>query len=210
MRRNPLRPTGASARSLSLSRIHRSALVPRPAEQLFDLVNDIEAYPSLFDWCIGARVESIGRDLVLARLEVRIAGITTAFSTRNRLSRPESIELTLADGPLERLEALIKSELPPATDGRPANQARQCLIRRSRVRTCAGLGVGWQVLDGLVQTFLSWRWAFKPLGESGCKVTLDLDLAASGSFASQIFARGFGRIADRLVADFVRASLATA
>jgi ribosome-associated toxin RatA of RatAB toxin-antitoxin module len=159
MRRNPLRPTGASARSLSLSRIHRSALVPRPAEQLFDLVNDIEAYPSLFDWCTGARVQPIERDLVLARLEVRIAGVTTAFSTRNRLSRPESIELTLADGPLERL---------------------------------------------------SGRWAFKPLGESGCKVTLDLDLAASGSFASQIFARGFGRIADRLVADFVRASLATA
>jgi hypothetical protein len=37
--------------------------------------------------------------------------------------------------------------------GRPANQARKCLIRRSRVRTRAGLGVGWQVLDGLVQTF---------------------------------------------------------
>jgi hypothetical protein len=40
-------------------------------------------------------------------------------------------------------------------DGRPANQARQCLIRRSSNRTCAGRGVGWQVQDGLVQTFLS-------------------------------------------------------
>lgn len=152
-------PDGRASPEPPLSRIHRSALVPRPAEQLFDLVNDVDAYPSLFDWCTGARVESIGSDLVLARLEVRIAGVTTAFSTRNRLSRPDSIELELADGPLESL---------------------------------AG------------------RWAFKPLGESGCKVTLDLDLAATGSFASRIFARGFGRIADRLVADFVRASLATA
>jgi len=40
-------------------------------------------------------------------------------------------------------------------DGRPANQARKCLIRRSRNRTRAGLGAGWQVLDGLVQTFLN-------------------------------------------------------
>jgi len=38
-------------------------------------------------------------------------------------------------------------------DGRPAKQSRKRLISRSRVRTCAGLGVGWQVLDGLVQTF---------------------------------------------------------
>ncbi len=52
-------------------------------------------------------------------------------------------------------EALNNSELPPAVDGRPANQARKGLIRRSRVRTCAGLGVDWQVQDGLVQTFLS-------------------------------------------------------
>ncbi len=142
-----------------MSRIYRSALVPRPAEQLFDLVNDVDAYPSRFEWCIGARAEPIGEDLVLARLEVRIAGVITAFSTRNRLVRPESIELELADGPLERL---------------------------------AG------------------RWAFKPLGDAGCKVTLDLDLAATGSFASRLFARGFGRIADRLVSDFVRAALATA
>lgn len=152
-------PDGCASPEPPLSRIHRSALVPRPAEQLFDLVNDVDAYPSHFDWCTDARARSIGEGLVLARLEVRIAGVTTAFSTRNRLLRPESIELELAEGPLERLGG---------------------------------------------------RWAFKPLGESGCKVTLDLDLAATGSFASRLFARGFGRIADRLVADFVRASLATA
>jgi hypothetical protein len=40
-------------------------------------------------------------------------------------------------------------------DGRPASQAHKCLIRRSRNRTRAGLGVGWQVLDGLVQNLLN-------------------------------------------------------
>jgi hemerythrin-like metal-binding protein len=50
-------------------------------------------------------------------------------------------------------EPLIYSEVPPAMDGRPANQARKCLIRQSSNRTCAGRGVGWQVQDGLVQTF---------------------------------------------------------
>jgi hypothetical protein len=36
---------------------------------------------------------------------------------------------------------MIYSEVPQAMDGRPANQAPTCLIRRSRVRTRAGLGV---------------------------------------------------------------------
>jgi Fis family transcriptional regulator len=38
-------------------------------------------------------------------------------------------------------------------DGRPAKPSRKRLIAYRRVRTRAGLGVGWQVLDGLVQTF---------------------------------------------------------
>ncbi len=50
-------------------------------------------------------------------------------------------------------EALNDSERPPAVDGRCANPARKGLIRPSRVRTRAGLGVGGQVQDGLVQTF---------------------------------------------------------
>jgi ribosome-associated toxin RatA of RatAB toxin-antitoxin module len=143
----------------SLSRIHRSALVPRSAEQVFDLVNDVASYPRLFDWCTGASTEEVGVDLVLAHLEIRIAGVTTRFGTRNRLMRPSSITLELAEGPLARL---------------------------------AGC------------------WQFKPIGESGCKVTLDLDLTASGTLSSRVFAHGFGRIADRLVADFVRAALAAA
>jgi hypothetical protein len=51
-------------------------------------------------------------------------------------------------------EPLIYSEVPPAMDGRPAKQSRKRLISRSRVLTRAGLDVGWQVLEGLVQTFV--------------------------------------------------------
>lgn len=140
-----------------MSRIHRSALVPRPAEQLFDLVHDVESYPRRFDWCTAAAVEALAEDLLLARLTVRIAGVGTSFATRNRFQRPAWIRLELAEGPLDHL-------------------------------------VG--------------SWQFRALGDAGCKVTLDLDLAASSSVASRIFVRGFGRIADRLVADFVRVAMA--
>lgn len=51
-------------------------------------------------------------------------------------------------------EPLIKSEVPPAMNGQPAERSRKRSMSRNRVRTCAGLDVGWQVEDGLVQTFL--------------------------------------------------------
>jgi hypothetical protein len=58
--------------------------------------------------------------------------------------------LASADADFARMpglkERLIYSEVPPAMDGRPANQARKCLIRLSSNRTSAGRGVGWQVL----------------------------------------------------------------
>ena len=36
--------------------ITRSALVEHSAARMFDLVNDVEAYPRRFAWCSGAEV----------------------------------------------------------------------------------------------------------------------------------------------------------
>ena len=41
-----------------MSHIQRSALVPFSAEQMFDLVNDVEAYPRRFEWCESATVNA--------------------------------------------------------------------------------------------------------------------------------------------------------
>ena len=82
--------------------INRSALLPYPAQQLFDLVNDVEAYPGFMDGCVGALVLLHADGVMEARLELARGGIRQSFSTRNRLSPPDSIELELIDGPFER------------------------------------------------------------------------------------------------------------
>ncbi len=84
--------------------VRRSALVPRPAAQLFALVNDVAAYPRRFAWCVAAEVQSADADEVQARLDLRIAGFDTWFSTRNRLFPPQRIEMHLASGPFRRLQ----------------------------------------------------------------------------------------------------------
>lgn len=81
--------------------INRSALLPYRAEQLFDLVNDIEAYPRYLDGCVGAQVLRREDDLIEARLDLARSGIRQSFSTRNRLVAAREITLELIDGPFD-------------------------------------------------------------------------------------------------------------
>lgn len=83
--------------------IRRSAIVRYTPAQMFDLVNDIEAYPHRFAWCSGARVLAREDGALMARLELRIGGLTQAFTTRNVLTPPQRIELQLIEGPFRQL-----------------------------------------------------------------------------------------------------------
>ncbi len=84
--------------------ITRSALVEHSAARMFDLVNDVEAYPRRFAWCSGAEVVEAGPERMLGRLELGIGGISTWFTTENRLQPPHRIDMALRDGPFRKLE----------------------------------------------------------------------------------------------------------
>lgn len=86
-----------------MTQIARSALVRRPASHMFDLVNEVEAYPQRFGWCESARILERSETDMLARLELKMGGLRTAFTTRNRLLRPQRIELQLVEGPFTNL-----------------------------------------------------------------------------------------------------------
>jgi len=87
-----------------LIQIRRNALVARPPEVMFDLVNHVEAYPSLFPWCAGSQVLERAESELTARLDLRLAGMNQSFTTRNTVSRPERIHMHLVDGPFRTLE----------------------------------------------------------------------------------------------------------
>lgn len=81
--------------------IDRSALLPFTAHQVYELVNDVEAYPQYMDGCVAANVLRHDGDLMEAQLELARGGISQRFSTRNRLVVGESIALELIEGPFE-------------------------------------------------------------------------------------------------------------
>jgi ribosome-associated toxin RatA of RatAB toxin-antitoxin module len=83
--------------------IRRSAIVRQSAQRMFELVNDVEAYPRHFSWCASAQVLTRESDAIVARLELRIAGLTQDFTTRNTLDPPRSIAMQLVEGPFRQL-----------------------------------------------------------------------------------------------------------
>lgn len=82
--------------------IERSALVNFSAQQMFDLVNDIEAYPNYMAGCEGASILERGDDWVIARLDLAKSGLHHSFTTRNTLQPPSHMTMELVDGPFKR------------------------------------------------------------------------------------------------------------
>lgn len=159
--------------------IHRQALVRFTPEQMFDLVNEVEAYPRRFPWCRGANVsEHDGRHLT-ARLDLRFAGITQHFSTRNTLDRPHSIKMQFVDGPFDWLHGVWQfTPLGGPPPSGPSGHLPPPAGEGENVRPAA---------------------ATTPLG---CKVALDLDFEVSNRLTGFAFRIGFQKLADRMVDDF--------
>jgi len=51
---------------------------------------------------------------------------------------------------------------------------------------------------------LQGEWRFIPLGEDGCKISLELDFEMTAGPMAKLFGKGFGKVADRLVDDFCK------
>lgn len=90
--------------------INRSALVPFSAQSMFQLVDDVAAYPEFLPWCKSTNIRERNEHEVVASIEMAKAGINKTFTTRNTLTDYESIEMRLVDGPFESLEGCWRFE----------------------------------------------------------------------------------------------------
>lgn len=86
-----------------MPQISRTALVPYSAEQMYQLVNDVQSYPQFLHGCVGSRVTESSPAQMTAAVDVSKAGISKTFTTRNQLTRNQSILMHLVDGPFKKL-----------------------------------------------------------------------------------------------------------
>ncbi len=83
--------------------INKSALVVHSPEQMFQVVDSINEYPEFLPWCVSS--EELLRDdnQVEARIDINHSGFKNSFSTRNKLSLFNTIEMKLLKGPFKYL-----------------------------------------------------------------------------------------------------------
>lgn len=84
--------------------IKRSALMPYTAEQMYEVVNNVDSYPEFLPWCAGTEVVDETDDSVKATIKMKMGKLNHSFTTLNRLVPGQSILLQLVDGPFKKLQ----------------------------------------------------------------------------------------------------------
>ncbi len=84
--------------------IKHSALIAQPPERVFEIINDVESYPSFLPWCTHAKVLSRSEREIVATVGVRKGPLQGEFTTRNELDPNTRIGMRLVSGPFRTLE----------------------------------------------------------------------------------------------------------
>jgi len=91
-----------------MSSIVRSAIVGYSAQEMYALVENIEAYPEFLPWCRSTRVVDRKEGVTTAVLSVGLKGINQSFTTENVNTPGESIGMRLVEGPFSSFRAAWK------------------------------------------------------------------------------------------------------
>lgn len=83
--------------------ISRSALVMYSVEQMYQLINDVVAYPQFLPDCSDSKIISHDAGQMTAALKVSKGGLNKWFTTKNELIDNKQVKLTLVDGPFKKL-----------------------------------------------------------------------------------------------------------
>ncbi len=86
-----------------MTEIHKKTVVPYTADEMYALVNDIEAYPTFLPWCTNAQVLNTNDYHLTASIALKAGKIKQAFTTENTMQPGRSIKMQLVKGPFKYL-----------------------------------------------------------------------------------------------------------
>ncbi len=99
-----------------MQEIRRSALMPYPAQFMYEIVNDVDRYPEFLPWCGGVKTHQVDSVSMEASILMQGAGLNHWFRTRNSMQPGVSISMELLDGPFSKLEGLWRF-IPISSEG---------------------------------------------------------------------------------------------
>ncbi|MCK5523902.1 MAG: type II toxin-antitoxin system RatA family toxin [Thiomargarita sp.] len=87
-----------------MTRIHKMALVPYTAQEMFALVSNITDYPKFLPWCQSVLLHSQTESEVVATIKMGSVGLKQAFTTTNVIKPHQWIKMRLLKGPFSHLQ----------------------------------------------------------------------------------------------------------
>lgn len=78
--------------------------LPFSAEQMFDLVADVDKYPEFLPWVVATRVRHDDEHTMTADMLVGFKALREKFTSRVEKDRPKKIRVHYVDGPLRDLD----------------------------------------------------------------------------------------------------------
>lgn len=79
-------------------------ILPYSAEQLFDLVHEVERYPEFLPWCLDATITDREEGAFHADLLIGFRALRETFGSRVEYRRPSRIDVVPTHGPFRRME----------------------------------------------------------------------------------------------------------
>ena len=87
--------------------VHKSVLIWYSAEEMFDLVTDVDRYPEFLPWCDRATVAPDETGM-RAEIGIAFAGLHQTFKTHNEHVPGREVSMRLIEGPFSRLDGQWK------------------------------------------------------------------------------------------------------
>ena len=98
-----------------MPKIRETRRLPYSAEQMFDLVADVDKYPEFLPWVIATRVRQDSETEMTADMLVGFKALREKFTSKVVKDRPRTINVHYVDGPLRDLDNNWK--FTPTEDG---------------------------------------------------------------------------------------------
>lgn len=93
-----------------MSSFKRLFLIPKPVDQVFKTLSDVEEYKAFIPYCIESKIIEEQNDYSIVTLNLEFFGIQTSFTTKNIVKKNESIEMDLVEGPFEEFKSSWRLE----------------------------------------------------------------------------------------------------
>jgi ribosome-associated toxin RatA of RatAB toxin-antitoxin module len=86
-----------------MKKIYKQEDINVDVQTIFDLINDVENYPSFLPWCTKTEVTKESENINIGKIFISKSFIKWDFSTKNLIDINKSITLSLIDGPFDKL-----------------------------------------------------------------------------------------------------------